>query len=147
MPEWARRWTPLSITSLSSYQLSTYILYKLLPWSMSSLVPVSYQQLTRFLPGEKQYLILAITLYRVGTCISSMPPPSALVNTHHSYESIILSSYSLATCFLFHMSSIFLMHQSIESPGGGGRDGAGIVHRPSALFCIVPAPRGTFFCH
>ena len=40
-----------------------------------------------------------------------------------------------------------LMHQSIESPGGGGRDGAGIVHRPSALFCIVPAPRGTFFCH
>ena len=67
---------------------------------MSSLVPVSYQQLTRFLPGEKQYLILAITLYRVGTCISSMPPPSALVNTHHSYESIILSAYSLATCFL-----------------------------------------------
>ena len=41
------------------------------------------------------------------------------------------------------------MHQSIESPGGGGggggRDGAGIVHRPSALFCIVPAPRCTFF--
>ena len=76
---------------------------------MSSLVPVSYQQLTRFLPGEKQYLILAITLYRVGTCISSMPPPSALVNTHHSYESIILSSYSLATCVLFHISSIFLI--------------------------------------
>ena len=68
---------------------------------MSSLVPVSYQQLTRFLPGEKQYLILAITLYRVGTCISSMPPPSPLVNTHHSYESIILSSYSLATCFFW----------------------------------------------
>ena len=32
-------------------------------------------------------------------------------------------------------------------PGRGGRDGAGIVHRPSALFCIVPGPRGTFFCH
>ena len=28
-----------------------------------------------------------------------------------------------------------VMHQSIESPGGGGgRDGAGIVHRPSAHF-------------
>ena len=41
-----------------------------------------------------------------------------------------------------------IMHQSIESPGGGGGgDGAGIVHRPSALFCIVPTPRGTFFCH
>ena len=43
--------------------------------------------------------------------------------------------------------SFSFMHQSIESPGGGGRDGAGIVHRPPALFCIVPAPRGTFFCH
>ena len=43
-----------------------------------------------------------------------------------------------------------------EGGGGGGRDGAGIVHRPSALFCIVrpprhiflsliPAPRGTSF--
>ena len=100
---------PIPTTSLISYQLSTYILSKLLPWSISSLVPVSYQQLTRFLPGEKQYLILAITLYRLGTCISSMPPPSALVNTHHSYESIILSSYSLANCFLFHISSIFLI--------------------------------------
>ena len=29
--------------------------------------------------------------------------------------------------------------------GGGGQDWAGIVHRPSALFCIVPAPRSTFF--
>ena len=64
---------------------------------------------TRFLPGEKQYLILAITLYRLGTCISSMPPPSAPVNSHDSYESINLSSYRLATCFSFHISSIFLI--------------------------------------
>ena len=58
------------------------------------------------------------------------------------------NSPSKRWCFLFHI----VMHQSIESPGGGGGggggwEGAGIVHRPSALFCIVPIPRGTFFCH
>ena len=51
---------------------------------------------------------------------------------------------SITSSSFYHTA---IMHQSIESPGGGGRDGAGIVDRPSALFCIVPAPRGTFFCH
>ena len=70
---------------------------------------VSYQQLTRFLTGEKQCLILANTLYRLGTCISSVPPPSAPVNSHHSFGSVTLSSYRFTTCFSFHISSIFLI--------------------------------------
>ena len=54
---------------------------------------------------------------------------------HIGNSQLVLAFLSLSRLF-----AVILMHQSIESPGGGGQDGAEIVHRPSALFCIVPAP-------